>query len=114
MPDNFFLIGQVIHDLEQDCDYRLLWTSSTPDLPSYWLRLPGSSNVPQEVSLEALSDGIEKGRYSFAPYIWRPVRSGEAGETALRLRDKAWALIQDAVTDEPAIYDAKKPLRNTL
>ena len=108
MPDNFFLIGQVIHDLEQDCDYRLLWTSSTPDLPSYWLRLPGSSNVPQEVSLEALSDGIEKGRYSFAPDIWRPVRSGEAGETALRLRDKAWALIQDAVTDEPAIYDAKK------
>ena len=69
---------------------------------------PRSSNVPQEVALEALSDGIEKGRYSFAPDIWRPVRSGEAGETALRLRDKAWALIQDAVTDEPAIYDAKK------
>ena len=108
MQDSLFLIGQVIHDLEQDCDYRLLWTSSTPDLPSYWLRLPGNSNVPEKVSLEVLSDGIEKGRYSFAPDIWRPVRSGEAGETALRLRDKAWDLIRDAVADEPAIYDPGK------
>ena len=108
MPDSLFLIGQVIHDLEQDCDYRLLWTSSTPDFPSYWLRLPGNSNVPEKVSLEALSDGIEKGSYSFAPDIWRPVRSGEAGETALRLRDKAWDLIRDAVADEPAIYDPGK------
>ena len=108
MQDSLFLIGQVIHDLEQDCDYRLLWTSSTPDLPSYWLRLPGNSNVPEKVSLEVLSDGIEKGRYSFAPDIWHPVRSGEAGETALRLRDKAWDLIRDAVADEPAIYDPGK------
>ena len=69
MQDSLFLIGQVIHDLEQDCDYRLLWTSSTPDLPSYWLRLPGNSNVPEKVSLEVLSDGIEKGRYSFYPNL---------------------------------------------
>ena len=105
MSESLFLINQVIHDLQEDCDYRILWTSSLPDSPSYWLRLPGGSNVPEEVSLDKLSGGIEAGRYSFAPDVWRPVKSGEAGETALRLRDKAWELIRDAVTNEPDIYD---------
>lgn len=108
MSDNLFLINQVIHDLEQDCDYRILWTSPSQDLPSYWLRLPGSSNVPEKISLEDLSDGIRAGRYSFAPDIFRPVRNGDAGDTAIRLRDKAWELIQDAVMDEPDIFDPKK------
>ena len=54
MPDNFFLIGQVIHDLEQDCDYRLLWTSSTPDLPSYWLRLPAVPTFRRKSHLRQL------------------------------------------------------------
>ena len=108
MSDSLFLINQVIHDLQEDCDYRILWTSSSQVFPSYWLRLSGSSNVPEKVSLSKLSEGIEKGRYSFAPDIWRPVKSGEAGETAIRLRDKAWELIRDAVTNEPDIYDAKK------
>ena len=108
MPESLFLINQVIHDLREDCDYRILWTSSSQDSPSYWLRLPGGSNVPEEVSLGKLSEGIEAGRYSFAPDIWRPVKSGEAGETALRRRDKAWDLIRDAVTNEPDIYDSHK------
>ena len=108
MSESLFLINQVIHDLQEDCDYRILWTSSLPDSPSYWLRLPGGSNVPEEVSLDKLSGGIEAGRYSFAPDVWRPVKSGEAGETALRLRDKAWELIRDAVTNEPDIYDPKR------
>lgn len=108
MSDSLFLINQVIHDLQEDCDYRILWTSSSKDLPSYWLRLPGGSNVPEEVSLDKLSEGIEAGRYSFAPDIWHPVKSGEAGATALRLRDRAWDLIRDAVTNEPDIYNPKK------
>ena len=108
MSDSLFLINQVIHDLQEDCDYRILWTASAPDSPSYWLRLPGTSNVPEEISLRKVSEGIEAGRYSFAPDVWRPVKNGEAGETALRLRDKAWELIRDAVTNEPDIYDAKK------
>ena len=108
MSDNLFLINQVIHDLDNDCDYRLLWTSSSQEQPSYWLRLPGGANVPEAVSLDDISTGIKAGRYSFAPDMWRPVRSGEAGETAIRLRDKAWKLIRPAVTDEPAIYDPKR------
>ena len=76
MSDSLFLINQVIHDLQEDCDYRILWTSSSQVFPSYWLRLSGSSNVPEKVSLSKLSEGIEKGRYSFAPDIWRPVKSG--------------------------------------
>ena len=108
MSDNLFLINQVIHDLENDCDYRLLWTSPSKGCPSYWLRLPGGANVPEAVSLDDVSAGIEAGRFSFAPDVWRPVRSGEAGEAAIRLRDKAWDLIRPAVTDEPAIYDPKK------
>lgn len=108
MADNLFLINQVIHDLEQDCDYRILWTSPSQGLPSYWLRLSGGANVPDAVSLQDISRGLEAGRYSFAPDMWRPVKSGEAGETAIRLRDRAWDLIRDAVTDEPDIYDQKK------
>ena len=61
MPENLFLINQVIHDLQEDCDYRILWTSSAQGSPSYWLRLPGGSNVPEEVSLDELSEGIETG-----------------------------------------------------
>ena len=108
MTDNLFMINQVIHDLEQDCDYRILWTAASPDFPSYWMKLPGSTNVPKAIDLKDVSAGIESGRYSFAPDIWRPVRSGDAGETALRLRDNAWELIKDAVQNEPDIYDSKK------
>ena len=108
MPESIFLINQVIHDLQEDCDYRILWTASSQEAPSYWMRLPGSSTIPEKISLEKVSEGIEAGRYSFAPDVWRPVRSGEAGETAIRLRDKAWELIRDAVMNEPDIYDPKK------
>ena len=108
MPDSLLLVNQVIHDLQEDCDYRILWTASPQEGPSYWLRLPGSSSVPEKISLEKVSEGIETGRYSYAPDVWRPVRSGEAGETAIRLRDKAWELIRDAVMNEPDIYDPKK------
>ena len=108
MSDTIFLINQVIHDMEKDCDYRLLWTSGTEEQPSYWLKLPGNSNVPEAISLKGLSAGITSGRFSFAPDIWHPARNCEAGETALRLRDKAWELIRPAVTDEPAIFDPKK------
>ena len=114
MSDSLFLINQVIHDLQEDCDYRILWTSSSQDSPSYWLRLPGGSNVPEEVSLSKLSEGIEAGHYSFAPDVWRPVKSGEAGKTALQLRDKAWELIRDAVTNEPDIYDPKNAGQSCL
>ena len=108
MNDNIFLINQVIHDIETNSDYRILWTSSSEDQPSYWLCLPGSSNVPKAVSLDDIAAGIEAGRYSFAPDLWRPVWSDKAGETAIRLRDKAWELIRPAVMDEPAIYDPKR------
>ena len=50
MSDTIFLINQVIHDMEKDCDYRLLWTSGTEEQPSYWLKLPGNSNVPEAIS----------------------------------------------------------------
>ena len=30
MPESIFLINQVIHDLQEDCDYRILWTASSP------------------------------------------------------------------------------------
>lgn len=108
MTSPLFLVNQVIHDLEHDCDYRLLWTSSTDEQPSYWLRLPGNSNVPEKIFPGDLSKGIDEGRYSFAPDLWKPVKSGEAGKTAIRLRDKAWELIREAVTNEPDIYDTKK------
>ena len=108
MNDNIFLINQVIHDIETDSDYRILWTSSSDDQPSYWLNLPGSSNIPEAISLDDIAAGIEAGRYSFAPDLWRPAWSDSAGETAIRLRDKAWELIRPAVMDEPAIYDPKR------
>ena len=73
MPDSLLLVNQVIHDLQEDCDYRILWTASPQEGPSYWLRLPGSSSVPEKTSLEKVSEGIETGRYSYAPDAWRPI-----------------------------------------
>lgn len=108
MLDNLFCVNQVIHDLETGSDYRILWISSSEDQPSYWLCLSGNSNVPETVSLDNIAAGIEAGRYSFAPDLWRPTWKDSAGETAIRLRDRAWELIRPAVTDEPAIYDPKR------
>ncbi len=108
MLDNLFCVNQVIHDLETNSDYRILWISSSEDQPSYWLCLSGNSNVPEAVSLDTIAAGIESGRYSFAPDLWRPTWTDNAGETAIRLRDKAWELIRTAVMDEPAIYDPKR------
>ena len=103
-----FLINQVIHDFEHDCDYRILWTSASEEQPSYWLKLPGNSTVPEKISMQDIATGVEQGRLSLAPDLWRPAKSSEAGETALRLRDKAMDLIHDAVSNEPDIYDVKK------
>ena len=108
MNDNIFLINQVIHDIETGNDYRILWTTSYEDQPSYWLCLPGSSNVPEAVSLDDIAAGIKAGRYSFAPDDWLPTWSDSAGETAIRLRDNAWELIRPAAMNEPAIYDPKR------
>lgn len=108
MTNTPFLINQVIHDFEHDCDYRILWTSASEEQPSYWLKLPGSSTVPEKISMQDIATGIEQGRFSLAPDLWRPAKSSEAGETALRLRDKALDLIHDAVSNEPDIYDVKK------
>ena len=33
-------------------------TASAPDSPSYRSRLPGASNVPEEISLRKVSEGI--------------------------------------------------------
>ena len=59
MNDNIFLINQVIHDIETDSDYRILWTSSSDDQPSYWLNLPGSSilNV-EKIFLFGCAQGV--------------------------------------------------------
>lgn len=108
MNDNLFFVNQVIHDRKTDSDYRILWIASSEDQPSYWLCLPGSSNVPEVVSLDDIAAGMEAGRYSFALDFWRPTWRKNAGEAAIRLRDKAWELIRPAVMDEPAIYDPKK------
>ncbi len=108
MLDSLFFVNQVIHDLETDSDYRILWISTSEDEPSYWLHLSGSSNVPEAVSLDDIAAGMEAGRYSFAPDLWRPTWRDSAGETAIRLRDRAWELIRPAVLEEPAIYDPKK------
>lgn len=106
--DNLFFINQVIHDIETDSDYRILWIASSEDQPSYWLCLSGSSNVPEAVSLDDIAAGMEARRYSFAPDLWRPTWRNSAGEAAIRLRDKAWEMIRNAVLDEPAIYDPKR------
>ena len=108
MSDTLLLVNQVIHDMEHDFDYRLLWTETSDDRPSYWLRLTGNANVPEKISLHDISTGIEEGRYTFAPDLWKPVNSSDAGQTALRLRDNAWELIRSAVSKEPDIYDSKK------
>ena len=43
MSDTLLLVNQVIHDMEHDFDYRLLWTETSDDRPSYWLRLTGNA-----------------------------------------------------------------------
>lgn len=105
MNETDFSIGQVIHDIRKDRDYRILWISHSENIPSYWICLSSNTNVPSAVSLEDLTEGMDSGVYSYAPDNWRPVQHGTPGSTALARKEKAWSLIRDAVTDEPGIYD---------
>ena len=93
------LINQVVHDVEADRDYRVLWNK----VPGYWISLDGKENIPTEFSMEKLHDDLQSGLFTLVPDLLM-VNPGlqKPSAASIQRRDRIWALIGDIVTQEPA------------
>ena len=100
--DSPLLINQVIHLVEKDLDFRVLWNSD----PAFWICLTTKANVPRRFSLQEIQDGIQSGLYTFVPDLWL-VSGGlqDVSAAAIQTRDRIWNLISRLVTNEPLVFD---------
>ena len=103
--DKPVLINQVVHNVEEDCDYRVLWNKT----PGYWISLNGKENIPKEFSMEKLQADLQAGLFTLVPDLWM-VNPGlqKPSASSIQRRDRIWALIGDIVVREPAIYDPEQ------
>ncbi len=96
------LINQVVHSVEEDRDYRVLWNND----PGYWICLTGNENMPKEFSMEKLQEDLQTGLYTLVPDLWMTTPGlQEPSASSIQRRDRIWALIGDIVTQEPAVFD---------
>ena len=101
--DFSILINQVIHSVEDDRDYRVLWNED----PGYWICLNSNENIPKEFSMKKLQEDIQSGLYTFVPDLWMTTPGLQAPSAAsIQRRDRIWALIGDIVVQEPAVFDS--------
>ena len=103
--DSPILVNQVIHFVEKNLDFRVLWNVD----PGFWICLTTRSNIPVRFSLPEIISGIENGNYTFIPDLW--LAGGtmhQPSEAAIRNRERIWNLIRDVVCNEPDIFDSVK------
>ena len=103
--ESSILINQVVHCVKEDRDYRILWNKS----PGFWICLSTKENVPREFSMEKLQDDLQTGLYTLVPDLWiaNPGLHSPSASSIQR-RDRIWALIEDIVIQEPAVYDPEQ------
>lgn len=96
------LINQVVHSVEEEKDYRILWNQT----PGYWICLNSKENIPREFSMDKLQDDLESGLYTLIPDLWMTSTGTHTpSASSIQRRDRIWSLIGDVVTQEPAIFD---------
>ncbi len=96
------LINQVVHSVEEDKDYRVLWNED----PAFWISLNGNENIPKEFSMEKLQKDLQAGLYTLVPDLWMRSSGIQApSASSVQRRDRIWSLIGDIVTQEPAVFD---------
>ena len=105
MDDILLMPRQVIQDCAAGAEYRLLWVPKEPDQVAYWIVLSERINTPTGIMLRELMDGIKSGRYSLIPDKHMAKPPAAPTEAAVKHRDRAWSIIEDAVKREPAIYE---------
>ena len=106
MNDTILTVNQVILDRNDNASFRILYIS--PDsLEAYWISLSSNRQVPVFMPVADVNEGINSGRYALIGDSFA-VRNPHPGETALKRRDQAWALISDLVVREPSIYRFKE------
>ncbi len=104
MDDICLIPSQVIIDHIQGLENRVLWVSSDKTI-GYWICLSSKKNVPARFNYEKIADGISKGSYSFSLDLHMAHARGTLTAAASEHRDKVWKLIENAVKQEPDIYD---------
>lgn len=99
------LINQVVHSVEEDRDYRILWNET----PGFWICLNARENIPRTFLPEKLQKDLQSGLYTLVPDLWM-VNPGlqSPSPSSVQRRDRIWALIGDIVTQEPAVYDPEQ------
>ena len=103
--DTPILINQVIHLVEKDLDFRVLWNLD----PGFWICLTTKSNIPVRFSLPEVLSGIEKGIYTFIPDIWLAGGNIHQPSTAaIQTKERIWNIIQPVVLCEPDVFISSK------
>lgn len=102
--DNNISVNRILHDIENDETYRILWISPKGEY-AYWIPLKGKSGMPALINLATIYDNLENERFIYGeePIQYR----AELNEKEKEHRDRIWKLLKEVLLDEPGIYDRK-------
>lgn len=104
MEDIALTVNQIILDRSDNSSYRVLWISRDRE-EAYWIPFSGKRHLPQLFPVSTVEEGILSGRYAVVMDT-SPARNPNPSASAVQLRDRAWNLISEIVSREPAIYHA--------
>lgn len=97
-------VNQIFYDQEEDEQYRILWISPKAEFV-YWIGLKNSSRIPKQTETAILTGYLESGRLiEYEESLSYPK------ELTLRekeQRDRIWKMMENALLDEPGIYDRR-------
>ncbi len=97
-------INQIFYDQEEDEQYRILWISPKAEFV-YCIGLKSSSRIPKKVETAILTSYLEGGRlieYEESFSYPKELTSQEKEQ-----RDRIWKMMEQALLDEPGIYDRR-------
>jgi len=98
-------LNSVIRDTTKQCEYRILWISPEQD-SCYWISLDQKSRIPQKQRKEDILNGLSEGQFCRIPDPFsKPIDTAKISEKEKQAKESRWALIKDAVMQEPAIYE---------
>ncbi|MEZ2719680.1 hypothetical protein [Niallia circulans] len=100
-----FYVNEILQDCQQEKIYRILWIDSG-NIIMYILELNNPKAFPEKKLVSEISDliGIDDWR-KIMDTSYDAIVSDEYEKKHYEARDAAWAIIEEIMKKEPAIYE---------